>query len=71
MKSGKSINRAEYKAIATLHKQSCNVITAHDPSSEKAAAVPTATDLGNDISTLKTIVETIKNRRKAAKAAAH
>ena len=62
-------DRAEYEAIEKLHKRSSDVVTAHDPSSAKAAAVPTATDLGNDISALKTIVETIKNRRKVAKAA--
>lgn len=60
-------DHTEYAAIEKLHKRSSDVVTAHDPSSAKAAAVPTATDLGNDISTLKTIVETIKNRRKAAK----
>lgn len=62
-------DRAEYEAIEKLHKRSSDVVTAHDPSSAKAAAVPTATDLGNDISALKTIVESIKDRRKAAKAA--
>ncbi len=62
-------DRPEYEAIEQLHKRSCDVVTAHDPASAKAAAVPTATDLGNDICALKTIVETIKNRRKAAKVA--
>lgn len=62
-------DRAEYEVIEKLHKRSCDVVTAHDPSSAKAATVPTATDLGNDITELKTIIETIKNRRKAAKAA--
>ncbi|WP_421910670.1 AAA family ATPase [Marinobacter sp.] len=61
-------NRAEYEAIEKLHKQSCDVVTAHDPSSAKAETVPTATDLGNDISALKAIVEAIKTRRKGAKA---
>lgn len=63
-------NRQEYEAIEKLHKRSCDVVTAHDPSSAKAAAVPTATDLGNDIAALKAIVEAIQNRRKAAKATA-
>lgn len=61
-------DRAEYEEIEKLHKRSSDVVTAHDPSSAKAATVPTATDLGNDISALRAIVETIKNRRKAAKA---
>jgi len=64
-----TLDRAEYEAIEKLHKRSSDVVTAHDPSSAKAATVPTATDLGNDISALKTIVETIKNRRKVANAA--
>ncbi len=55
----------EYEAIEKLHKRSCNVVTAHDPSSAKAATVPSATDLGNDIAALKNIVETIKERRKS------
>jgi len=63
-------NRPEYEAIEKLHKQSCDVVTAHDPSSAKTAAVPSATDLGNDIATLKSIVETIQNRRKEAKSTA-
>ena len=61
-------DRAEYEAIEKLHKKSCDFVTAHDPSSAKAATVPTATELGNDIAALKIVVETIKNRRKAAKA---
>lgn len=56
-------DRAEYEAIEKLHKRTCDVVTAHDPSSAKAAAVPTATDLGNDIAELQAIVVTIKNRR--------
>ena len=62
-------DRAEYEAIEKLHKRSCDVVSAHDPASAKAAPVPTATDLGNDIEALKTIVEAINNRRTLAKAA--
>ena len=60
-------DRAEYEAIAKLHKRSCDVVTAHDPSSAKAATIPTATELANDVVAMKAIVETIKNRRKATK----
>jgi hypothetical protein len=60
-------DRAEYQAIEMLHKRCCDVVTAHDQSSAKAAAIPSAADLGNDITTLKTVVETIKIRRAAAK----
>ena len=63
-------SRPEYEAIEKLHKRSCDVVTAHDPSSAKAAAVPSAADLGNDIVALKAIVEAIQNRRKTAKATA-
>jgi energy-coupling factor transporter ATP-binding protein EcfA2 len=59
-------DHTEYEAIKKLHKRSCDVVSAHDPSSAKAAPVPTATDLGNDIEALKTIVESIKKRRKLA-----
>lgn len=62
-------DRTEYEAIAKLHKRCCDVVTAHDPSSAKAATVPSATDLGNDIAALKTVVKTINNRRRCAKAA--
>lgn len=60
-------SRPEYEAIERLHKRSCDVITAHDASSAKAASVPSAIDLGNDIAALKAIVETIHNRRKSMK----
>lgn len=61
-------SRAEYEAIEKLHKRSCDIITAHDPSSAKAAAIPTAADLNSDIVALKAIIEKILDRRKAAKA---
>lgn len=61
--------RIEYEAIDKLHKRACAFVTAHDPSSAKAAGIPTATDLGNDIDALKLIVDTIKDRRKVAKKA--
>lgn len=62
-------DRTEYEAIEKLHKRSCDVVTAHDPSSAKAATVPTPTELGNDIAALKTIAERVKIRIKAAKTA--
>jgi len=62
-------DRTEYEAIEKLHKRSCDIVSAHDPASAKAAPVPTATDLGNDIEALKAIVEAIKIRRTLAKAA--
>lgn len=61
-------DRAEYEAIAKLHKKICDVVTSHDPSSAKAATIPTAIELGGDIVALKAIVAAIVNRRKAATA---
>ncbi|MFC1497769.1 AAA family ATPase, partial [Verrucomicrobiota bacterium] len=55
----------EHKKIARLHKACCDVVDAHDPSSAKAASVPDATQLGSDIAALKTVIETIRARRKA------
>jgi energy-coupling factor transporter ATP-binding protein EcfA2 len=60
-------SRPEYKAIEKLHKRSCDVITAHDPSSAKATSVPSAIDLGKDIDAMKAIIVAIHNRRKTAK----
>ena len=57
--------QSEYEAIDRLHKRCCDVVTAHDPASAKDASVPTAVTLGTDIEALKTVVETIKQRRKS------
>src|SRR5690625_4605289 len=62
-------SRCEYEAIERLHKRCCDVVTAHDPSSAKAAAVPTAADLGDDIATLNGVIKSILDRRRAAKRA--
>lgn len=59
--------QSEYEAIEKLHKRSCDVVSAHDPASAKAAPVPTAIELGKDINALKTVIEAIKNRRSLAK----
>lgn len=56
--------QSEYEAIDRLHKRCCDVVTAHDPASAKAAPVPTAVGLGDDIEALKKLVEAIKLRRK-------
>lgn len=56
--------QSEYEAIDRLYKRCCDVVTAHDPASAKDASVPTAVTLGTDIEALKTVVETIKQRRK-------
>ena len=58
---------AEYKKIARIYKTCSDVVDAHDPSSAKNPSVPSAQQLGKDIVALKTIVETIKARRKSQK----
>jgi len=60
----------EYDEIARLYKTCCDVVDAHDPSSAKNKPVPTASQLGKDIADLRSIVETIKARRKQGAAAA-
>lgn len=60
---------AEHKAIAQLHKRCCDVVDAHDPSSAKNAAVPTALEFGQDLSDLQAVIKSIQDRRKNAKAA--
>lgn len=62
--------QGEYDEIARLHKASCDIVDAHDPSSAKNKPVPTASRLGKDIADLKSVVEVIKVRRKQGAATA-
>jgi hypothetical protein len=57
----------EHGEIARLHKRCCDVVDAHDPSSAKNAAVPTAHEFGVDIDRLKIVIAAIKARRTKAK----
>lgn len=61
---------AEYAAIQQLHKRCCDRITAHDPSSAKAAPIPSAAELGLDIAELKNIISMIQARQKSTKSGA-
>jgi len=56
----------ECREIHRLHKRCCNVVDAHDPSSAKDAAVPTASDLKRDIQSLSDVIETIKDKRRGS-----
>jgi hypothetical protein len=56
--------KGEQAEIARLHKQCCDVTEAHDPSSAKAAPVPTAAQLSKDIEDLKNVINAILARRK-------
>ncbi|MBX2979189.1 MAG: AAA family ATPase [Flavobacteriales bacterium] len=62
-------DQREYEMIDKLHSRSSDVVSAHDPSSAKAAPVPTPAELANDIASLKALVEATMNRRKLIKAA--
>lgn len=62
-------DNAEFVAIEKSHKRCCNIVDAHDKASGKNAPVPTPTELDKDIQDLKTVIEIIKDRRKAKKAA--
>ena len=60
----------ECDEINRLYQRCNDLVEAHDPSSAKNSPVPTPTELNNDIQDLKSVIETIINRRKAKKAAA-
>ena len=59
----------ECSEINRLYQRCNNLVDAHDPASAKNSPVPNVTELGKDIDDIKAIIETIKNRRKAKKAA--
>ena len=59
--------QAEFDAIAKLHKRCCDVVTAHDPASDKSASILNTTDLKDDINELKNIADTVKQRKKSLK----
>lgn len=63
-------NATEHSEITKLYQLAHDVVDAHDPSSAKAARVPTAHEFGLDIQALKNVIAAIKDRRKAAKAGA-
>ncbi|MGB7195775.1 MAG: AAA family ATPase [Collimonas pratensis] len=54
----------ECAEIERLYKICCDVVDAHDSSSGKNAAVPTAVQLGSDIAALLAVTEAIKKRQK-------
>ena len=58
---------AECDEINRLYQRCNDLVDAHDPSSAKNISVPTVTELGKDIEDLKSVIETIQNRRKASK----
>ena len=59
----------ECTAIESLHKKCCGVVDAHDASSSKNAPVPTAIDLGKDITSLIAAVDAVRAAREIRKRA--
>lgn len=57
--------KGECDEIERLYQKCCDVVDAHDPASGKNAAVPTADQLGADITALQVLTSTIEVRRKA------
>ena len=63
-----NIPQTECDEIHRLFKLCSNVILGHDPVTLKPASMPDATELANDIAATKTLLATIRARRKAARA---
>ncbi|WP_186128590.1 AAA family ATPase [Burkholderia gladioli] len=61
--------KTECDEIERLHKKCCDVVDAHDPSSDKNAPVPDAAQLGADIAALVAVTDTIKTQREQRKKA--
>ncbi len=61
-------SQSEFEAIESLHRTCCDVTEAHDHASTRDATVPTPAQLLNDINELKSVIDTIKERRKKPKA---
>jgi energy-coupling factor transporter ATP-binding protein EcfA2 len=57
----------EYAEIARIHQKCNETVTGHDPSSDKNTSAPTASDLGNDIADLETVIKLIQSRREKQK----
>ena len=58
------LEKADQEAIQRLYKKCHSVVRAHDPSSILNPTVPTPTELGLDLSELRTIIDRIRDRRK-------
>ena len=58
------LEHSEYITFDKLYRRCCDVVPAHDPASAKAAPVPSAIELGNDIITLNEIINAVLTRRR-------
>lgn len=63
------LQQSEVDELFRLNKRCHDVIEAHDPASAKDEPPPTPDELKQDIADVRALVETVKERRKAAKKA--
>lgn len=57
----------ECEKIQMLHKKCHGITDAHDPSSIRNTTIPTAQEFGDDLKSLKVVIDDIKNSRKTDK----
>ncbi|EOD77588.1 hypothetical protein D515_03712 [Grimontia indica] len=53
----------EHDDIERIYKRCCEVVESHDPSGDRGIALPTASDLKNDINDLRNVIKRITARR--------
>jgi len=58
------LEEAEVTEICRLYTRCHGIVEAHDPASAKDDPPPTAVEFGKDIEALKTVIQTIRDRRK-------
>ena len=56
--------KAENDEIQRIYKRCHSIVSAHDPSSEKNASVPTPADLGKDLADLRSVIVKIRARHR-------
>jgi glutamine synthetase adenylyltransferase len=59
------LQQSEVDELFRLNQRCHDVVEAHDPASAKDESPPTADELKNDIFDLKTLIDSVKTRRKA------
>jgi len=59
------LEKNEVAEIKRQYNRCHGIVEAHDPASAKDAPPPTADEFGNDIEALKTVIQTIRDRRKS------
>jgi len=59
------LDASEVAEICRLYNRCHGIVEAHDPASAKDGPPPTAEEFGEDIEALKTVIQTIRERRKS------